>query len=132
MPSGTNLQAEQGCADPWAPSSTELQISDSKVGFGFCSLGFGEFLFVYFTLAKESNFLFLKENKLFKKMAIIWKASELLRFPAHFWWPIWPRFDPVPETPAPASTALPLMQFAKKNNFGTTQEDGGFFFSQHL
>lgn len=115
MPSGTNLQAEQGCADPWAPSSTELQeISDSKVGFGFCSLGFGEFLFVYFTLAKESNFLFLKENKLFKKMAIIWKASELLRFPAHFWWPIWPRFDPVPETPCSSINSIASYAICQK------------------
>lgn len=61
-----------------------------KGGFGFCSLGFGVFLFVYFTLAKASNLLFFKENKLFKNMAILWKASEVLRFRAYFWWPIWP------------------------------------------
>lgn len=65
----------------------------TQTGFWLCSLGFGEFLSVYFTLAKESNSLFLKENKVFEKMAILWKASEVLRFCAHFWWPVWPRFD---------------------------------------
>lgn len=68
VPAGIGLQGEQGCLDPWALSSAELQeITDSEVGFGFCSVVWGCFYLFY--LSKGAKFL--KENKLFKKMAIL-------------------------------------------------------------